>query len=422
MAGNRMNYRAEIFDLMQLLYDETGWNDHQLHAVIRLGSRLDESVLRRAVSLSLEAIPILATKLARAGRAQWEGLQPKELERAFLAVDDEAAFDEAISYRIPESSGPQLRLCLLRGEKSALAVTMNHMISDGGGLKDYLYFLCATYSRLARDPGYSPPRVDGERGIRDLMREFGFKEKLVAFIGQRKDSNRTGSLAFPFGQGSDIRPFIATRVIDREKVLRLKLYCKERGATINDAVLAAYYRALVRRLGPSAREELEVPIMIDMRRYLEDKEFRALRNLASTTITRLRLCEGEGFEGTLMKAKAQMDALKGRSLGLGGYAKMSLLFGLCGDRLAVRLMRFGLRHPLLCMTNIGDIDSARLRFDGAEVESAFECGSIKYKPHFQLAVSGFDGSLTLSSNLYGTDEDRALVDAFLGEVEEELTI
>lgn len=421
-----MDRRAEIFDQMQLLYDETGWNDHMLHAVIRLRSRLDESVLERAASLTLEAIPILATRFVRSGASHWESLPPAELIRAFLAVDDELAFEAAVAYRIPEGEGPQLRLCLLRGEKSALAITMNHMVADGGGFKDYLYFLCDTYSRLARDPGYAPPRVDGDRGIGDLMRAFGFRERLGAFIGQREDSNRTGSLAFPLDAGGEARPFIATRLIDGEKVLRLKRYCKERGATINDAVLAAYYRALVRRLGPSAREALEIPIMIDMRRYLKDREFRALRNLASTTITRLRLREGEGFEDTLMKAKAQMDALKGlghgRGLGLGGYAKMSLLFGLCGDRLAVRLMRGGLRHPLLCMTNIGDIDSARLRFDGVGAESAFECGSIKYKPHFQLAVSGFDGSLTLSSNLYGTEADEASVEAFLAEVEKELLV
>ena len=299
---------------------------------------------------------------------------------------------------------------------------MNHMISDGSGLKDYLYFLCATYSRLMGDSRYAPPRIDGDRGLGELMRGFRVRERIGALIAQKSDSNRTGSLCFPLDGREGEQPFIATRVIGRDKVAQLKAYCKERGSTINDAVLAAYYRALVRRLGPAAREALEIPIMIDMRRYLSDKEFHALRNLASTTITRLCLREGEAFEETLMKAKTQMDALKGESLGLGGYAKMSLLFGLCGDRLAVRLMQSGLRHPLICMTNIGDIDSKRLSFEGTQVESAFECGSIKHKPHFQLALSGFDGSITLSSNLYGTEEDRARVESFLGEVEEELTV
>ena len=72
------------------------------------------------------------------------------------------------------------------------------------------------------------------------------------------------------------------------------------------------------------------------------------------------------------------------------------------------------------MTNLGEIDSRRLSFGPSLVASAFVCGSIKYKPHFQLALSGFDGTITLSSNLYGSPDDRERVDSFLREVEERL--
>lgn len=417
-----MKYKAEIFDLMQRLYDETGFNDHQLHSVIRLRSRLDEAALEKAFDLTLKAIPILATKFVSKGKPHWESLATGARRRAFVTVDDDKAFEETITYRIDEEVGPQIRLCLLRGEKSAIAITMNHMVADGGGMKEYLYFLCETYSRLKSDPDYLPPRIDGDRGIRTLMCGFSPKEKIGALIAQREDSNRTGALRFPLDLGGELKPFIATRTIEPEKVAVLKAYCKVRDATLNDAALAAYYRALVRRLGKPALQALEVPIMIDMRRYLSDKGFRGLCNLASTTVTRLRLREGEAFEETLIKAKAQMDALKKRSLGLGGYAKMSLLFGLFGDRGATRLLRRGLRHPLLCMTNLGEIDSRRLAFEGEGIESAFACGSIKHKPHFQLALSGFGGSVTLSSNLYGTGADKASVELFLAEVEEELTV
>jgi NRPS condensation-like uncharacterized protein len=194
---------------------------------------------------------------------------------------------------------------------------------------------------------------------------------------------------------------------------------------LNDAALAAFYRVLVREIGPAALSALELPVMIDMRRYLGSKEFVSLRNLASTAITRLRLEPGEGFEKTLARAKAQMDRLKSRDLGLGGFMKMSILVSLTGSsprgqRLAHALLRRGLEHPLICMTNIGEIDSTRLALSGAKIEAAYVCGSIKYKPHFQLALSGFDGSLTLSSNLYGSAEDERRVRAFLAEVEREL--
>jgi len=418
-----MQYKTEIFDRMQRLYGETGFNDHMLHCEIRLDSRLDEATLRKATALTLAAIPILATRFSsRPEGAVWESISGAELERAFATAESEIEFEAERTFRLREEEGPQLRVGLLRGKHNALAITMNHMVADGAGLKNYLYFLCETYSRLLADPGYRPPLVEGYRGMGDVTRAFGPWAKLGAWLGQSGDSNRSGKFAFPLTPGGELRPFIAIRVVDRDKVAALKAYCKARGATINDAALAACYRALARAIGPAALEGLEFPIMIDMRRYLPSREFGALRNLASTAITRLGQREGESFEETLSKAKGLMDALKERRIGLGGYLKMSLLFSLFREGRAIELLKLGLRHPRICMTNLGEIDSRRLVFEGTHVASAYACGSIKYKPHFQLALSGFDGTITLSSNLYGNAEDRERVESFLAEVEREFDV
>ena len=418
-----MEYRAEIFDQMQLLYDETGFNDHQVHCEIGLASPIDERLLKKALLLTLSSIPILATRYsALPARASWVSLPPDELERAFAATDDAAVFESARTCRIPETEGPQVRLCLLRGERGAIAVTMNHMVADGSGFKEYLYFLAECYSRLHSNPDYSPAtKIEGDRGFDDVLRSFGAWTRLRVVLSQGRESNRRGSIGFPLSTGDERRPFIATRVVAREKVERLKAYCRPRGATINDAALAAYCRALARVLGPSALAELEVPIMIDMRRHLPQCEFKALRNLASTVAIRLEMKAGESFEETLERVKRRVDWHKARRLGLGGFVKMSLLFHLFGEARALRLLRGGLRHPLICMTNLGELDAARLVFEGTRVGSAYVCGSIKHKPHFQLALSGFAGSLTLSSNLYGSREDRERIEAFLALVEEELS-
>jgi Uncharacterized protein containing a NRPS condensation (elongation) domain len=416
-----MEYRAEIFDQMQLLFDETGFNDHMLHCEARFPSRLDEAALRRALALSLEAVPILATRYsAGPGRHKWLSLDAEELGRAFAVARSEAEFQAEVTFRIDEALGPQIRLCLLEGDRSAIAITMNHMVADGAGFKDYLYFLAGSYSRLLENKAYRPAAIDGDRGIAPVMRAFSVKKQIGAFLAQKSESNRTGTLSFPFSEGGEKRPFIATRAISAERIASLKAYCKASGATINDAALAAYYRCLARSIGPAARDGLEVPIMIDMRRYLAGERFDSLRNLASTTVTKLELREGESFDETLAKAKELMDRLKRSELGLGGYAKMSLLFSICGEGLAFRLLRKGLRHPLVCMTNIGELDSRRFRFGDVEAESAYVCGSIKHKPHFQLALSSFAGAITLSTNLYGDAEDRRRVDAFLAEVANEL--
>ena len=162
--------------------------------------------------------------------------------------------------------------------------------------------------------------------------------------------------------------------------------------------------------------------MVDMRRYLSPGAGRPLTNLTSTIAASVRRREGESFEATMLKFKSRMDGLKRGAIGLGGFAKLSLLFSLLGARRALPLLKAGFRSPLISMTNIGEIDARRLVLEGSSVESAYICGSIKHKPHFQLALSGFGGTITLSSNLYGGPRDREIVDAFLLEVEEELCI
>jgi NRPS condensation-like uncharacterized protein len=193
------------------------------------------------------------------------------------------------------------------------------------------------------------------------------------------------------------------------------------GATLNDAALASYYRCLFRRLAIPPGAELGIPLMIDMRRYLEaDARPAALSNLSSTVITRLAHKPGEAFADTLARVKAVMDAKKREHLGLNGFVKLDLLFRLLPNRLARRRLESGLENPLICMTNVGVLDPARLGFGGLRPSDAFLCGSIKYKPHFQLALSSYQGALTFSSNLYGSADDRERVSTFLEEIEQDL--
>jgi NRPS condensation-like uncharacterized protein len=48
------------------------------------------------------------------------------------------------------------------------------------------------------------------------------------------------------------------------------------------------------------------------------------------------------------------------------------------------------------------------------------CGSIKYKPYFQLAMSSYEDELTFSVNLSGGAGDRARIRSFLDDIDAEL--
>ena len=417
-----MGHAAEVFDQVQLLFDLTGFNDHQLHCVLRFESGPDPDVLRSAVIASIEAIPILGTRYVdQARRPRWESLDRARFGDAFAVARTEAEFDELVTSRIDERTGPQVKVCLLGSGRHALALTLNHMVGDAAGFKEYLYFLCETYTGIAADPGYRPVAITADRSMRAVLDRFGIRIKLKSLLAQRKDNNRSGEHRFPLSEGGDARPFILTRKLGRERLAAIKEHCGAHGATLNDAALTAYYRCLFRRLALAPGAELRVPVMVDMRRYLgEAGGFGALANLSSTVITRLEHRPDEGFADTLGRVKAEVDEKKDGDIGLNGFIKLDLIYRLLPARMANRLMRSSLKNPLICMTNLGILDSARIVFGDSRPRDAFMCGSIKYKPHFQLAMSSYDGELTLSSNLYGSEDDRQRILSFLDEVEREL--
>jgi NRPS condensation-like uncharacterized protein len=416
-----MEYTAEIFDQMQFFYETNGFNDHQLHCVLRFERGPNPEVLKRSVIASIEAIPILGTRYIDGTSPRWTSLGPVDFGRAFMLATTKTEFEEFLVARVDESAGPQIRVCQFDSNPSAVALKMNHMICDAADFKQYLYFLCTIYSELTADPTYRPPAITGDRSIRGVLRRFPISVKVKSLLTQSKDNNQTGNQRFPLSESGDVRPFILTRVLERDRIVALKDYCRANGATLNDAVLTAYYRCLFQLFRLKTGVELQIPVMVDMRRYLQEtEEFRSLTNLTSMQATRLDYKTGERFGGTLARVMAVMNEKKGADIGLNGFIKLGLLYGIFGDRIANRGLKSKLKQPLICMTNVGILDSGAMSFGNLRPYDAFVCGSIKYKPYFQIAMSSYDGRLTLSANQYGSAVDRDRIRSFLDEIEAEL--
>jgi len=417
-----MEYNAEAFDQIQLLFDSTGFNDHQLHCVLRFDRCLNEDVLKNAVMASIEAIPILGTRYIAGARPRWTSLDPKAFDRAFLFAQDETELEDFVVSRVDEGLGPQVRVCLLNSMPFAVALKMNHMVCDGADFKAYLYFLCDIYSRMMADPGYRPAAVTGDRSLGRVLKRFGLRDRFKSLLVQHRENNLRGGARFPLSDDTEVRPFILIRKLARKKTAALKNCGKAKGATLNDVVLTAYYRCLFQRLALRPGTELRIPVMVDMRRHIEkSRKLKSLTNLSSTVSTHLDLRPGEHFEETLHRVKSIMDLKKGANLGLNAFIKVGFIYRYLSDRIANRIARSMLRNPLISMTNMHVLDSSQMSFGDLLPRDAFMCGSIKYKPHFQLAASSYEGELTLSVNLSGSAGDRDCILSFLAQVDAELS-
>ena len=154
------------------------------------------------------------------------------------------------------------------------------------------------------DPEFRPAPIIGDRSIREVLKRFGMAAKLKCLFFQSKENNLTGGARFPLSSSGEARPFILTRKLGRRRTAELKDFARVKGATLNDVVLTAYYRCLFQRLALSPGSEIQIPVMVDMRRYLKKGgEFVSLTNLASTVITQLAYWPEERFEATLVRVR-----------------------------------------------------------------------------------------------------------------------
>ncbi len=416
-----MKYKAETFDYLQYLFNTTGWNDHQLHCVINFESKIDSSVMEKAVEVLIKTIPILSRVYKHnEGNAYWEDSCILHKSEYFYVVENYQDFEAFTFSKTNEEFGPQIKICLLQSKKDSLSIVLNHMVTDGAGIKQCAYLLSDIYSRLLIDSDYKPEHViDGDRGFNHVLSGLSLSEKIKILILNKTDNNQNNIHKFPMSENENISPFILTHEILTERYNQMRDYCKINNVTINDVMLTAYFRVLSKVLNING-QPFGIPIMIDMRRHLTDKNLTALTNLSSTVIINAAVYQEESFSKTLEKINYEMKSKKNNYLGLNTFLKLDFLFKLCKGRLPYKILKHSLNNPNICMTNIGIIDSNKLVFQGAPILNVFVCGSIKYRPHFQMAVSSFKNKMTLSVNLFGSNEDRDTISKFFTLIDDEL--
>lgn len=422
----RVRYHAEIFDKMQYLFQE--FNDHQVHAVIYFAGTIDRELFEKAIRRSVGIVPILGCRFVL-DKAEpfWEQADEACLDRllSFTDIGDRPPDDEIhrfITGRTDEKTGPQVMARIVRASgRDTLCVVMNHMVCDGAGFKEYLYRLSEIYTRLQDGTFGDFQCPNGSRSERQIYRNFTFSEKIKAFFMRNEATKSKNTVCFPMSrEPSGHRPFIRTHTFSAEKFERLKSYGKIHAVTINDIVLAAFFRALNRMLDEEQREALTIPCMVDLRRYLPGKSADGICNLASMVSCHIGPTTGESFDETVSRVHAAMDRRKSGYPGLNGLSALKILDKL-PFWLTYRLLRKHYANPLIGITNIGIIDSRRLAFGKVPIRDAYIAASIKYPPYFQLGLTTYRNSVTFTVNQYGLESDKEIIRQFFSLLDEELS-
>jgi NRPS condensation-like uncharacterized protein len=388
---------------------------------ISFAGRIDENRLRRAVRLTLDAEPIMACRFVEHWfRPHW---------RRFENLDDIPFCEVRVSSDAPADmrrfieAVPDLPLhvLLLRADFDVLCLKIDHRLVDGQGMKDYAYLLADIYRCLEGDSRYVPlPNVNGDRSTIQIGKAFGLIERWRIRQKMLKSGkqSRTGRLKwkYPIPPHGPWEFSYSAGKLDAPRVRAIFRYAVRQRATVNQVLVAALYLAICEAL-PPPDGPLPVAFAIDLRRYLPSKKAPALTNLLGLTTLAIDFPHEKSLDAVVKQIAAQMRVNKGLYLGLEPrfffftlpvvrYLR-DLIPYWCMKRAGRRLIRSTqkrLEAPvrethsdgIIMMTDVGDIDPARVVFTGAVVTDAFIMSGVLRMPGMLgCCVSMFKESLTV---------------------------
>ncbi len=424
-------FRVPVWD--RYIYLSGIVSDNMIRAVIEFAGRVDAERLARAIRASQDAVPIAGCRYVEGWwRPHYERLAPAGADGVFSIVETDDApreLDRYLMQPFDALQGPLVRACLVRAETDTFCLKMHHLVGDVGGIKEYAYRIAEIYERLSADASYRPePNVLGSRSLYQVGRLMSLGAKLEALRSPDSLAASGYSWCLPLAAGRG-EPLILRRHLAPGRFEALRAYGKAHGATVNDVLLAALYRAAHRAIRPEPGTPLALPVAVDMRRYLPGAQTGAICNLSYFTTSQIGAELGATFAETLQRVHSDMERKKAHWAGVGGmqhyylplillpYGVMkSLARGLADKVVAADPESSG--PPVL--NNLGALDAARLRFGDVPLSDAYLAATVVDPPSLQLGASTCGGHLTLSIMTRAVAGNLPVIEQLLDLYEQEL--
>lgn len=380
---------------------------------------LDATRLARATCLALAAEPVLGCRWVDHWRKPyWERVSANEQD-IFVAAQSEAEF-ELFKEAALDTAGPRLRVCLWNFPVGAyLLIKVCHYVADAAGVRDVARLISAIYAQLEHDPNYQPePNLTGSRGVGQILQAVPWPKYPGLFLQSLRDSQASqtppGTQTLPIQPGPAESLLFIHRLLAQDQVTCLVNYGRQHNATLNDLLLAAFFRALAVLTNWNGHGQLRVTTTVDLRRYLVGRQVAAVSNLSLVVPSwpSLGTDLGHDFCATLNKITAITQKRKQNFVGVDSLLGLLLTLGPLPHRWASQLMARHTRQldnqatTANTLTNLGPIAPQTVTFDTKPVMARILPPPV-YPPYFLLGVSGYEGTLTLSTGVYALQKDLA---------------
>jgi len=375
-----------------------------IHAIVDLRRRFSRDQLERAVEATIAAFPVLGLRYEpRFWRDRWRTVT-SPVSEAVHVIDDAGDLEEATANwarrPIETTRERPLRLVSLRRTGgSRVILSLTHVAVDGGGFAAVAHVLGA---HLYGVPPSLP--VDMRRNLgsaleglrwyhlpvlaRDMLTAMSLPLRTLATAKRERPFPRDPS------RGASWRHM---RVASSD-VERIKTSCRARGASVNDALIAALARVAA---GRSDHGSVPVIYTMDLRRYAGSPRLTAANT--SSILAAIVPRHAIGDLASTAGAVARITSRQHRGLAGPAFILGPLVLG-AGSPHAVTRRFLRWVHPVvidlplsrgMIFTNVGKLDEGLSAF-GDDIEQIRVIGPSVEGVRVPLVVAfGFRGELIL---------------------------
>lgn len=414
--------KAEPFDIMQYFYREV--HDPLIHCLMQFSAPIEEKTLIKAVTCSLNAIPLIGCCFDDSSR------RPSWVKRNFKGEDivhlvnaepnEIMQCERLLISTIDIYNEPQLKMFLIKTDNCCdkMCLIINHMVCDGAGLKEYLYLLADIYAHLENDIDYKIQLDYNSRSINSLFKSINFLGKINLMFSKYHFPVQVFKDNLPISK-VERKPFFVLHVIIKEDFNKIILFSKQMNVTINDIILTSYIRFLHKH---TKTNRIVMPCPVDLRKYLSINQKHGICNLTGNYYCDVNIKKEDTFCDTLYKISQQMKSQKENNKCLKPLINLQLAFKILSFRYLKSNFYNYFTIPVISYSNLGVLDKNLLNFGSVAVDKIFLTGAIKNKPYFQLTVSTYDNNCVLSCNRYGTPFDKYLIKSYLKELKDDILV
>lgn len=397
------SYPTTAFDCFNYIAQD--YNSNALiQFVLKFDETLDYSLLLRALENAITVDPILGCVFSvRDDQPQWEIVPQNisEICRHIDTTDLDAEIFHFLSERIDVRMECPVKMALIiQQDKTVLGIKLHHALCDAGGALQFVQLLANNYSKLLLNAYFVPRIKNPKRGTEDFYDFFGVKDKGTRFKAEMLPDMQS-TWGTPVGDSIAVQSFACQQLrIDSKCLLRIRQFAQKQESSLNAVITAAYYRALVNILHPSEATK-EMQFSVNMRPFTKNQSSNSLCNLSN--MFNVKLPTQAAFEDLVKMTKLEIDKILEPEIILQSVLACELM----SDFKALKafyaadweqVKSSGLCTPMI--SNVGKLDNEPISFGNQQPKDMYIVSPSFVGPSFMLAVSSYNGIMTLCSAYY----------------------